>query len=181
MEKEKTVWIRKYLFLLRTYILIFALVLFDLVIKAISSGVNYKTNLFINIISSQNTGSAFSIFSNTYNYNLFIIFSSIVILILINYYFISLKFKNIIKLNKNKLSKCNLNPKKLFLIVFILINSGIIGNLYDRILFKYVRDYLAFGNFFICNLADIYLFFAFIFIILLNYDICLTNKDKRKK
>ena len=88
----------------------------------------------------KNTGAAFSVLENNM---LFIILMSIVLLIYLVYY-----------LNKTKL-------EKLQKVSLILIISGVIGNLIDRVFFSGVIDYLSFvifGYYFpIFNLADTYI------------------------
>ena len=105
----------------------------------------YLTNL-------ENTGGAFSILENN------TILLSIIGLIVI--FFI---YKNI-------------NNKKLSLIEEIsysVLLGGIIGNLIDRIIFKYVCDYigLVFGTYYypVFNLADIGIVVSVIVLIILEY------------
>ena len=87
--------------------------------------------------SEKNTGAAFSMLSG--NNVLFIIITLIATAIL--FYFIFSK---------------NILTKKLEKISLSLIVGGAIGNLIDRILFAYVRDfiYLKFINFAVFNIAD---------------------------
>ena len=87
--------------------------------------------------SEKNTGAAFSMLSG--NNILFIIISALACVIL--GYFVLSK-----KMFSKKLEKISLS----------LILGGAIGNLIDRILFAYVRDfiYLKFINFAVFNIAD---------------------------
>lgn len=64
--------------------------------------------------------------------------------------------------------------QKLF---FIFAVSGILGNLYDRILFGYVRDYLGVGRFFIANFADILITLSIIFY--LYFEIFVKDKNNK--
>lgn len=119
------------------------LVILDLMSKLIFNDKNYFSDGLIFIESSKNFGSAMSMFSTFAYYNLFVIIISIFVL------------SFIIK-NKNKY----FGADKLLKIAYLLSVSGIIGNLYDRIFFGYVRDFIGFKYLFIFNLADVYLTFA---------------------
>ena len=108
---------------------------------------------FLNINLIWNEGIAFGLFSfdenNLYNFlTLFITAVIFVILVMI--------FKN------------NGLKKYLFLIIF----GGALGNLYDRIVYKAVPDFLDFhiGEFhwFIFNVADIFITIGLIFMILIE-------------
>ena len=94
----------------------------------ISSGYNYKIN----------TGLAFSGFSNLPN--LIINISSVIGLLLFFIYFKHQKM-----------------PSKITRLGFILITSGGISNLFDRILFRGVIDYISLSIFPMFNLADIFI------------------------
>ena len=101
----------------------------------------------LNLFYVENKGAAFSILSGQ---SWFFILISI-LFILTSIYLIY--FKNI---------------SGIYLNVLVLILSGCIGNLYDRIKFGYVRDFfeLAFIKFPIFNVADIYITIASIILIL---------------
>lgn len=105
------------------------------------------TNFFA-ITLLKNTGAAFSILSSN---TPFLIFISIIALILIYFSFI-----------KNK----NLNKPDI--ILYGMLIGGIIGNLLDRIIHGYVIDYLDFNifNFPVFNLADILIVTSIFFIII---------------
>ena len=128
------------------------LTLLDIFLKFIFQNKNYF-DFFISIKYAQNVGSSFGIFSNIVFYNYFVILLSIVLLT-----FIFFKFKKIKKV---------LSKNKFYFFSFIFFLSGVLGNLFDRIFFGYVRDFISIENFFIFNLADFYLSFS-IFLILLN-------------
>lgn len=87
--------------------------------------------------SEKNTGAAFSMLSG--NNVLFIIITTLACVILTCFLFSK-------KIFTNKLEKISLS----------LILGGAIGNLVDRILYAYVRDfiYLKFINFAVFNIAD---------------------------
>ena len=89
---------------------------------------------FFYITNCHNEGAAFSLFSGNV---LFLIFITLIVLFLI--------YRSINKENVNK-------------IAYGLLLGGILGNLYDRIFYGYVIDYLDFVifkfNFAIFNLAD---------------------------
>ena len=48
----------------------------------------------------------------------------------------------------------------------ILLNAGIIGNLFDRIIYGYVRDYISILSFPVFNLADTYIVLGAILIVI---------------
>lgn len=111
----------------------------DLITKSIFVGYNtvFIPN-FINIVYTQNTGAGFNLLDGmTW---LLIILS---ILLIIGLFVFDYFFKN-----KNKL----------YTISFALILTGAVGNLFDRICFGYVRDFIQFGfwtSFPVFNIADI--------------------------
>ena len=92
---------------------------------------------FFYITNCHNEGAAFSLFSGNV---LFLIFITLIVLFLI--------YRTINKENVNKIG----------LLAYGLLLGGILGNLYDRIFYGYVIDYLDFRifnfNFAIFNLAD---------------------------
>jgi len=67
-----------------------------------------------------------------------------------------------------------------FNISYILALSGIIGNLYDRIFFGYVRDFIGVKYFSIFNVADIYLTFAVLMFILAELEVSKKKKKPQK-
>ena len=116
---------------------------------------------FLNINLIWNEGIAFGLFSfgNTYFYNFLTI---IIIIIIIVIFFMILKSKGLKKFS------------------FLMILGGALGNLYDRIFFKAVPDFIDFhiGNFhwFIFNVSDIFISSGVLFLITLE----LTNNQKDK-
>ena len=122
------------------------------------------TSNFLNITLIWNEGIAFGLFSASHEYlynflTIIIILTALVILIM------SIKH--------------NGAQKYFLLIVF----GGALGNLYDRIIFKAVPDFidLHVGNFhwFIFNIADIFITFGVIMLIL--WEILPLNKKYEKK
>tara|TARA_B100000795_G_C22783918_1_gene433639 strand:- start:1051 stop:1554 length:504 start_codon:yes stop_codon:yes gene_type:complete len=111
------------------------------------------TSKFLNITLIWNEGIAFGLFSfnQNYFYNILTVIISFVILIIL------IMIKN------------NEGFKKYIL---LMIFGGAIGNLYDRIFFKAVPDFIDFhiGDFhwFIFNVADIFITVGVIFMILLE-------------
>jgi signal peptidase II len=111
------------------------------------------TSKFLNITLIWNEGIAFGLFSfnQNYFYNILTVVISFVILIIL------IMIKN------------NEGFKKYIL---LMIFGGAIGNLYDRIFFKAVPDFIDFhiGDFhwFIFNVADIFITVGVIFMILLE-------------
>jgi len=119
---------------------------------------------FLNITLIWNEGIAFGLFSasheNWYNFlTIIIVFTALIILIM------SIKQHGV--------------QRYLLLIVF----GGALGNLYDRIFFKAVPDFidLHVGNFhwFIFNIADIFITFGVIMLIL--WEILPLNRNYEKK
>lgn len=95
---------------------------------------------FLTINPVKNTGAAFSFMSNN---NLLFIIISILILIYISYL--------VIKDNKDKINN----------VAYGLIMGGLIGNLFDRVVFGYVRDFISFRifdyDFPVFNFADTFI------------------------
>ena len=138
-------------------ILIYSIILFilDFVTKLIIKS-NLILNKSITIIPKffrltyvKNSGAAFSILKGK---QIFLIVLSIIVIDFIIYYI----FKD--KLNKYKI------------IYYSLLIGGIFGNLFDRIIYNGVIDYLDFNIFNynapIFNLADTFIFFGVVLILL---------------
>lgn len=136
------------------------LVILDILLKTIFEGKTYFQNSFVYIHSTQNHGSAFSLLSNFPYYSMLIFILSVILVTLILFYYE--KFP----------------PSRYLDIVITLAASGIIANASDRLVFGYVRDYIAVKDLFVFNLADSYLFFAVVIYIL--YEISLQDYWKKK-
>ena len=114
---------------------------------------------FLNISLIWNEGIAFGLlsFEKSHFYNILTILIIIVVLII---FFMILKCKGLKKYS------------------LLMIVGGAIGNLYDRIFYKAVPDFIDFhvGNFhwFIFNVSDIFITLGVILMIILE----LTNKEK---
>lgn len=123
------------------------LILIDFLSKNFFENKSFFEGNFLSFQFSKNYGSAFGIFSNFEIYNLIIIIFSFVVLF--GGIFYLFKYKEILR-------------SKLFSFFVVLGVSGIIGNLIDRIMFGYVRDFISVKYFSIFNFADIYLSLAFV-------------------
>ena len=121
---------------------------------------------FFYITSCHNEGAAFSLFSGNV---LFLIFITLIVLFLI--------YRTINKENVNKIG----------ILAYGLLLGGILGNLYDRIFYGYVIDYLDFVifkfNFAIFNLADAAIVIGAILLILFegSDNNGRKNKDRSRK
>ena len=144
-----------YLFITVCFFLFVNLYFSNLLANKLASGWHYSDKL-INLLYVQNTGAAFSILQNSTT--LLIVFSFLA-LIAIAYFL----FKNIDLMLK----------KEIFALSILL--AGILGNLYERIHFGFVRDFfeLTFCNFPIFNISDIFINIGVFGIIIL---IILTKK-----
>ena len=129
-----------------------------------SFDIELYTSKFLNITLVWNEGIAFGLFSVSHEYwynflTIVVVITALIILIM------SIRQQGI--------------QKYFFLIVF----GGALGNLYDRIFFKAVPDFidLHVDNFhwFIFNIADIFITFGVIMLIL--WEILPLNKNYEKK
>ena len=117
---------------------------------------------FLNINLVWNEGIAFGLlsFNKNYLYNLLTI---LIIVLIIIIFFMILKSKGLKKYS------------------LLMVLGGALGNLYDRIYFRAVPDFIDFhiGNFhwFIFNVSDIFITLGVSFLIALE----LMNKQKEKK
>ena len=118
-------------------------------------------NGVLSFSSSHNTGAGFSIFSNK---TLFLIIITSVFLIIFTLFNIFEKFKQ----------------SHLYLLSLSLIYAGAIGNLIDRLMLGYVRDfiYLQFINFPVFNVADICLTVG---VIIYAVNFLFFNKNKKEQ
>lgn len=143
--------------------IIFGIVALDQLTKIIFDSVNYSVlGDFLWFYSTQNDGAAFSMLEGG---RWWFIAITIPIVIVLIYLMIS-----------GKLFKSTF-----FKVTLAVMIGGIIGNLIDRIIFGYVRDfiYLKFINFAIFNIADMALTLScvmlFIFVIFFS-----GNEDSKK-
>ena len=129
-----------------------------------SFDIELYTSKFLNITLVWNEGIAFGLFSSSHEYwynflTIVIVLIAIVILIM--------------SIREN-------GAQRYF---FLIVSGGALGNLYDRIFFKAVPDFidLHVGNFhwFVFNIADIFITFGVIMLIL--WEILPLNKDYEKK
>ena len=115
---------------------------------------------FLNIILIWNEGIAFGLFSfdKKYLYNILTLFIVIIIIVI---FFILIKSKGFKKYS------------------LLMILGGALGNVFDRIFYKGVPDFIDFhiGNYhwFIFNVADIFITFGVILMIIL--ELFGTNKE----
>lgn len=137
---------------------IFSIIFFvvDFFVKLIISS-NLKLYDTINIIPNffrivyvRNTGAAFSILENS---RILFIIVAIIAIVLLYKYFIK-----------------NVNENKFNILCYSMLTGGILGNLFDRIVYGYVIDYLSFDifgyKFPVFNLADSYIVISIILLIL---------------
>ena len=134
-------------------LLILFLVAVDQITKYLAFLFEVSTQGFFFLQISENKGSAFSIFSSITWYNEIIIILSILIFILGSYYCIK----------KHQIES------QLELVAYLLFGAGLIGNLIDRILFDYVRDFIGITYFAIFNIADVYLCISVALLIYCEY------------
>ena len=126
-------------------ILIFILVLVDQITK-----VFFKNKSFLVFNYTTNAGAAFSLFQNQ---NLFLIITSIMILVFLIYL-----YKKYPRLQ----------------VYLSLVIAGTIGNLIDRIFFGYVRDFIDLRVWPVFNIADS---LSVIGVLLIAYSL-IKNEDK---
>lgn len=142
-------------------ILITVLTAIDQLTKLIFTNKSYFENSLISINYTQNLGSAFGIFSQVPYYQQIIAILSVIVLV-----FLFIKYRDFTK-------------TKLMQFSYILIVSGIISNLIDRVFFFYVRDFISIKYLFIFNLADLCLTLGVIGLIL--HEILSENKTLKSK
>lgn len=121
----------------------------NLIISKLINGWEYS-NALVKLTYAENTGAAFSIMQNSTKALMLL---SIIAIVLIFYYVI----KNI----------STTKVKELFLLSLLL--AGIFGNLYERIMLGYVRDFfnLTFINFPIFNISDVFINISVVGIIIM--------------
>ena len=126
------------------------------------SGENIFSSKFLNINLIWNEGIAFGFFSLS-NQNLYNFLTLIIFIVIFFVFYLLLKSKGFEKYS------------------LIFIFSGALGNIYDRLIYKAVPDFLDFhvGNFhwFIFNVADIFITLGVFFMIIIE----IFNIKKEKK
>ena len=149
----------KLIFIFSIFILDRLTKLYVIYLDKINNGSEILSSKFLNIYLIWNEGIAFGLFSfdenNLYNFlTLFILIILFVILYMIS--------------KSDGLKKYSL----------LMIFGGASGNVFDRIIYKAVPDFIDFhiGNFhwFIFNLADVFISLGVIFMII--YELFLSNK-----
>tara|TARA_B100001057_G_scaffold47837_1_gene42627 strand:+ start:171 stop:674 length:504 start_codon:yes stop_codon:yes gene_type:complete len=129
----------------------------------INSGSEIFSSKFLNIYLIWNEGIAFGLFSfnENYLYNFLTLFILIIIFVILY-----------------MISKSSGFKKYSLLMIF----GGALGNVFDRIMYKAVPDFVDFhiGNFhwFIFNLADVFISLGVIFMI--TYEIFLSDKKNHE-
>jgi len=121
---------------LRKVITIIITLLLDQIIKHITQIVNVNIVLIDDILRlkyAQNEGAAFSLLSG---HVVFLIFITLIICAII--------YKLMYSYKETAITD----------IAFGLLYGGIFGNLIDRVIFQYVRDFISIGKFPIFNIAD---------------------------
>ena len=156
----------------KPYIIAFFFFLIDLVskqiiVRVLEEGKSIKViNNFFYFTFSKNTGAAWSILENQ---RILLLIITVVVLFLINRF-----------MNKEELNK-------LESFSFGMIIGGIVGNLFDRIFYHYVIDFLDFKifgyNYPIFNLADSFIVIGIILMIIMSIrkEIYERNNNRRRK
>ena len=137
--------------------------LYIIYLDKINSGSEIFSSKFLNIYLIWNEGIAFGLFSFNENnlYNFLTLFILIIIFVILYMISKSRGFKKY---------------------ALLLIFGGALGNVFDRIIYKAVPDFIDFhiGNFhwFIFNLADVFISLGVIFMII--YELLLSNKKNHE-
>ena len=139
------------------------ILLIDQLLKGLVQTFELKYVIIRNIFSIEyttNTGAAFSLLKN-HSTTLLVI--GIITLILA--YSLSFSYK------ENKLND----------FLFGLLYAGIFGNIIDRALFGYVRDFISIGNFPVFNIADICIVVSIIMLTIVAIKNDVSNKKVSDK
>lgn len=141
----------------KPYIIAFLFFLIDLIskqiiVKVLEEGNSIKViNNFFYLTYTKNTGAAWSILKDQ---RILLLIITVIVLFLINK-----------AMNKEKLDNFEC-------VSYGMIIGGIVGNLFDRIFFKYVIDFLDFKifgyNYPIFNLADTFIVVGIILMIIIS-------------
>ncbi|MBN2052802.1 signal peptidase II [Candidatus Woesearchaeota archaeon] len=145
----------------RNTIILIALVIIDQLLKYFFEKTRFFADLGIFALHyATNTGASFGMLQGN---NILFIWISIMVL-------------GIIMLNADKIKKEHTIP-------LILIVSGIIGNLIDRIFRGYVVDFIDFKFWPVFNLADslVVIGVIWLIIVILKEDLKINKKDNKKK
>lgn len=148
-------------------LLIFSIIFLILIIDLLSKHFFTETNQVlipgvIKLFYTQNTGAAWSIFEG--NQTMLIIISVLSIILIKIYAFFE-------------------KSNYLFLHVSLgFILGGALGNLFDRVIFGYVRDFIKFEfiNFPVFNIADAFLTIG-VFFLIISYIILMIRDSKNEK
>ena len=129
--------------------------------------ISTQGSAILSFVYAKNTGGAFSLFEG--HPYLLALFAVLVLGALITYV-----YKRVIFNDKFKI------------LALVLFSAGILGNLYERITFGYVVDYvkLNFVNFAVFNVFDVMIcasVFIFIFMVLYEDIILICNKNGKNK
>lgn len=138
-----------YLIVCFVFFLFSDLYLSNILVREINNGLSINNQVFaLNYV--KNTGAAFSLLRDSREF--LIILSCVAIVLLFLYVFKHLK---------------SISMKSIFFIS--LLSAGIAGNLHERIVFGYVRDFfeLTFVNFPVFNISDIFINIGVIALIIL--------------
>jgi signal peptidase II len=135
-EKIITSWLfkDKLFWSLFPIILIFDQLTKYIVYKNLNLGESIPENFIIKITYARNTGTAFSLFSSYGNLLLYI---SIFVALFFTVYFILIE-----------------KPKLTMRVFISLVVAGALGNIFDRLRFGYVNDFIDVGFWPIFNIAD---------------------------
>ncbi|MDD4877645.1 MAG: signal peptidase II [Candidatus Nanoarchaeia archaeon] len=131
---------------LKAIIAVIVLAALDQLTKYFFAGKTYMASC-IGIQYAENTGAAFGILQG---WNLPLILISIAVLAFLAYFY----FKERHKLDKTYRAKAKGSFERSEKTAFILIFAGTLGNLIDRVMLGYVRDFIAIGSWPNFNVAD---------------------------
>lgn len=133
----------------KLFIGLFVLII-DQVLKGIIETLDKSYVIIDKVLSikyTTNTGAAFSLFENN---TFLLILVSLFILVLV--YNVSFSFKS----------------DKLTNFTFGILYGGILGNLIDRVIYGFVRDFISIGNFPVFNIADSAIVIGIILLIIIS-------------
>ncbi len=129
------------------FLLFLALFFLDRATKAFFYG-KQGCFLFFCLTKATNTGSLLGLFSESSIFRIIAILLSLIIIILVSFFYF-------------------LENNKTFRIAIFFVLAGVISNLFDRLFYGNVLDWLALGNLFSFNLADCYICTGLILLIVL--------------